>query len=671
MEKKTYSIECKNFGKNQIERSYNLIANHNRSCFDKISEVYKNTQAVENQRNMHNEESHAKRLKLLEEFDEKLPSELSEIEEKMKALMEIEQADKLQEEFEKFKLDCESIMQRKKNLIIEFTKELNFRDQTYVDSMKQFHLDIQKMIELMSEQFITLRDKMLEHLNTIEEQFLEDRKDIINEQYITYIKNLIDKLDRVGTEKEKELTTLQDTLEENAENEAKKKENDFIIKVILMETHLNYIKEKVEEFLYEIKILYDKLEYRIKIRDEKIKEAEEKKEQFNNWNTKLVDKINYCMEIYKKNDYQKRVKNNQLRNELLKMTESYDALKEKFQHFEKHDELTFKEIYDMKSKEAKELALKVVLADRTIKTQQLGMENFSNDNNKGFSLDELQKDEEIDEDENLNNNNNQNEEKIKKTFKQNILDKISIPRVKQVFEYIIDEAEFLIETEIIEKCKGMTYEEKVPEYVESICKALNIKNEHELNQLLELFYNHDLNSKKSSENDNENEGENENINNISENEENENKDNNNIKKENDNIEIDPDTVLDILKEFYNEKKKKAKEKMQDNATSGGASGGGFNLEDNEEAKRERMKYLSETYWEKLGNTISDKTYNVWKALDTALSSYHELLFTRKQLVENVKDLNEKHGELQKLLTQYMNSDVNRDLIIPPHKTIKG
>ena len=576
---------------------------------------------------MHNEESHAKRLKLLEEFDEKLPSELSEIEEKMKALMEIEQADKLQEEFEKFKLDCESIMQRKKNLIIEFTKELNFRDQTYVDSMKQFHLDIQKMIELMSEQFITLRDKMLEHLNTIEEQFLEDRKDIINEQYITYIKNLIDKLDRVGTEKEKELTTLQDTLEENAENEAKKKENDFIIKVILMETHLNYIKEKVEEFLYEIKILYEKLEYRIKIRDEKIKEAEEKKEQFNNWNTKLVDKINYCMEIYKKNDYQKRVKNNQLRNELLKMTESYDALKEKFQHFEKHDELTFKEIYDMKSKEAKELALKVVLADRTIKTQQLGMENFSNDNN--------------------------------------------IPRVKQVFEYIIDEAEFLIETEIIEKCKGMTYEEKVPEYVESICKALNIKNEHELNQLLELFYNHDLNSKKSSENDNENEGENENINNISENEENENKDNNNIKKENDNIEIDPDTVLDILKEFYNEKKKKAKEKMQDNATSGGASGGGFNLEDNEEAKRERMKYLSETYWEKLGNTISDKTYNVWKALDTALSSYHELLFTRKQLVENVKDLNEKHGELQKLLTQYMNSDVNRDLIIPPHKTIKG
>ena len=34
---------------------------------------------------------------------------------------------------------------KKKNLIIEFTKELDYRDQTYVDSMKQFHKDIKKI----------------------------------------------------------------------------------------------------------------------------------------------------------------------------------------------------------------------------------------------------------------------------------------------------------------------------------------------------------------------------------------------------------------------------------------------------------------------------------------------------------------------------------------------
>ena len=452
--------------------------------------------------------------------------------------MEIEQADKLQEEFDRFKLDCDAIMQKKKNLIIEFTKELDYRDQTYVDSMKQFHKDIKKMIKLMSEQFITLRDKMLTELNLIEEKFNEDRKDILDKQYSNYIKSLIDKLDFVGTEKEKELTNLQDTLEENAEMEAKKKEDDFIYRVIHMENHLNNIKEKVEDFLYDIKILYEKLEYRIKIRQEKIKEADEKREQFTSMEIKLKDKINKGLEKYRKKDEEKREKNSKLRNDLLKMTHSYDALKEKFQHFEKHDELRFKEIYDMKNKEARELALKVVLADRTIKTQQLGRDTIPNDVNEGFTLDELQKEQELEEEDNVKNKNI--EEQNNANFKHNILDKISIPRVRKVFECIIDEAEFLIDMKTIEKYEGMSAEEKVPGYIESICRALNIKNEHELNELLALFYKSNKNVKK--EEDDEEEGKEKED--EGENSEDKNKDN-----DNDDVSFEKDNVLNILKEF--------------------------------------------------------------------------------------------------------------------------
>ena len=479
---------------------------------------------------------------------------MAEINEKMKSLMEIEQADLLQEKFELFKLDCEKIMQQKKDLIVEFLKELDYRDQTYVDSMRNFHRDIERMIKLMSEQFIKLRDMMLNHLDQIENKFLEDRKDIIDEQYLSHIHKLIDTLDEIGTKKEKELTTLQDTLEENAEKAAKNTENDFINKVILMENHLNHIKEKVEEYLYEIKILYEKLEYRIKIRDEKIKEAEEKKDQFNSWNIKLLDKIVFCNEVYRKNDLQKRIKNSQLKTELLKMTESYDSLKEKFKHFEKHDELRFKEIYDMKSKSIKELALKVILADRTIKTQQLGMENIPNDNPEGFTLDELQKDQEFDENETATAKDKDTEQ-MKNKFIQNIMDKISIPRVKQVFAYIIQEAEFLIERELIVRTENMTLDEKLVEYVESICRALNIKSEQELNQLLELFYKHNLNNQQDDPN-----AENQNIDDSQSEHNHEIKEGENT--ENDDIIIDPDEVLDILKEFYNEKKKRAKEKSK-------------------------------------------------------------------------------------------------------------
>ena len=158
-------------------------------------------------------------------------------------------------------------------------------------------------------------------------------------------------------------------------------------------------------------------------------------------------------------------------------------------------------------------------------------------------------------DDNLKNKNI--EEQKNANFKHNILDKISIPRVRKVFECIIEEAEFLIDIKTIEKCEGMTSEEKVPEYIESICRALNIKNEHELNELLSLFYKSNKNNKKEEDNEEAKEKEDD-----LDNSEDKNKDN-----DNDDVSFEKDNVLNILKEFSRVKTKKAKEKLQSNATS--------------------------------------------------------------------------------------------------------
>lgn len=90
-----------------------------------------------------------------------------------------------------------------------------------------------------------------------------------------------------------------------------------------------------------------------------------------------------------------------------------------------------------------------------------------------------------------------------------------------------------------------------------------------------------------------------------------------------------------------------------------ATGNAFNKDDenNIEVKNERMKFYSESYWNKLGKIISDKTFNVWKALEKGLTNYHDMLFERKKLVDEVKDAQEKNRELKKLLNQYMESDV--------------
>ena len=301
------------------------------------------------------------------------------------------------------------------------------------------------MISLMRKQFHDLRYQMLEHIKKIEDKFKEDRGKLIQD-YIGNIKKLIVSLKEVEDNGEKNLNELEDAKEDESDKSAYKKEMEMINKIYVMEKHFNFLKENIEVFTYDLKILNEKLDYRVEVRSEKIKENEEKDRQYTKWTAKLKERINENRRTYRDKDHENRVKNHQLKDELSRMTDSYDKLKEKFQHFEKYDELRFKYIYDMKSKEAKELALKVALADRTIKNQQLGIEIITNDNPDGFSLEQLQKEQDIG-DENLNKKEVTEEEKLNP--KQSILSGIPTERIKQVFTYIVMEAEYLIDLEVI------------------------------------------------------------------------------------------------------------------------------------------------------------------------------------------------------------------------------
>ncbi len=64
--------------------------------WDKISHIRKTTQDAENRKNISNALRHAERLELLQKIEESIPLEKAELENKLKSLMEIEQADELQ-----------------------------------------------------------------------------------------------------------------------------------------------------------------------------------------------------------------------------------------------------------------------------------------------------------------------------------------------------------------------------------------------------------------------------------------------------------------------------------------------------------------------------------------------------------------------------------------------
>ena len=54
--------------------------------------------------------------------------------------------------FEKKEFLLRPELKKKNDLILEFRKELDYKDQLYVDSLKKFRIDIQNKIELFKKQ---------------------------------------------------------------------------------------------------------------------------------------------------------------------------------------------------------------------------------------------------------------------------------------------------------------------------------------------------------------------------------------------------------------------------------------------------------------------------------------------------------------------------------------
>ena len=68
--------------------------------------------------------------------------------------------------------------------------------------------------------------------------------------------------------------------------------------------------------------------------------------------------------------------------------------------------------------------------------------------------------------------------------------------------------------------------------------------------------------------------------------------------------------------------------------------------------------------------LSDQKLSVWKALDKALTKYHQMLVDRQNLIEETGMLNQRNEELKTVLNQYLQAGVNQELRVPPTQVIR-
>lgn len=119
------------------------------------------------------------------------------------------------------------------------------------------------------------------------------------------------------------------------------------------------------------------------------------------------------------------------------------------------------------------------------------------------------------------------------------------------------------------------------------------------------------------------------------------------------LNLDPDNVVLALKEFENERERKAIEDMM-----GASKTKKVNKaeDDAERAKREKLK--QELYWDRLTGILDPQKCSVWRALNKSLNKYYQMLVNRQNLIEETGLLNQQNEELKTLLNQYLQAGVN-------------
>ncbi|RNC55627.1 coiled-coil domain protein, partial [Trypanosoma cruzi] len=124
--------------------------------------------------------------------------------------------------------------------------------------------------------------------------------------------------------------------------------------------------------------------------------------------------------------------------------------------------------------------------------------------------------------------------------------------------------------------------------------------------------------------------------------------------------IRPQDAVRALSTFLTEKQREKKQKEEGQKESAKR-----NKEMAKMKLEERRRAAEKEYWLRMARSVPKEHQRVWGALEKGLKLYIAQLQQRKNLIVDTDSLRAQNAELRALLTQYLQSDVNYQLYIPP------
>lgn len=627
MEENLYGPEMVR-GMEQVQQSRGLIEKLKRETWEDVSKIRSDADIEENRHRVIEDKRRAERYEIIQDEAIQTSKQNEAVEMRWQDLAELEECEELSQKIEEQKRECEAILAKKQKLIDEFVDEVKAKDAIYIKQLRKQEEAIDELIAKMRNQYRDMRKNYKEQLQTIEEALLREREDLLN-----HCKREIDekfdehKLKEAGFNHGRQ--ELEDKQAMELDDVRSREASDYQNHKIQQETDLQIVEKCLEDMKAIYQLNTEKLTYNTRVLKEKQAENTQEKQILTTRERKLRERLALVRKLYSDKEKEFNRENALLTDEFKKATRAFRELQKKYKHFEKDDTQRYTEIFEMNAAEARALGRKILKCDRVIYLQQLGLPWTQPEETDQLLEEQEEEVQEVKEQE----AEHQSSHRQPSTT-------VSVQRIRQVFTLLVDECGFLVEDKVKDQSRDKSEKECLTMKIDSIRKTLGIETMEDVELLVNTFY---QNSQDDLSQDS--------VSDV---------------QDPDYLEVDPDDIIDLLFQF--------REAKETHGTGAGGSksheSGGISHTPARSQTREGKEKQGPSFWERMVALLPESHLRTWKVLVKTFQNYYSLLQARQQLVEETGVLHQQNEELRALLKQYLEANVNQELIVPPTQMIK-
>lgn len=702
-------------GLQQVSESLFHLDRRKHGGIQDVTSVRVTTDEAESRRRVEDERMRHERLTKLQTEALSSAKANAAIEMKWAELLEKEIPQELHHDIQQQMAACSAIIASKDNLTNEFLMQLRSKDEEYVRALRQQAEDVETMLTQIRSEFKEMQSEYDKEIDAIEDAYLEERDKMIAD-HTADIDSLFDSRKNKEVYYKEAKQKREEQYQREIEDLTTKGADQYNKLKIELEMNIQTLKQQLEEIRATYQLNTEKLDYNYRVLTELDVEKNAELSRYKRRLTRLKDQLNHFSAKYAQMNALDAKTNNDLTDDYRRLTQKYKDLQAKFRHFEVADTQKFDEVWGMHEDEAKDLVDTLLKADKVLAEQQLGwrwkapdMLSLANKGGGassvgpgasvapgdgsvggggsqslggggGSTLGGMEEVGDVDGGDSVTERSTarslEGQSQAAASQKKSAA-RVSGSRIRTVLKLLSQEAGFLaLEPQLQESLDGVPTGDAELTRAEAMLKALGVKSEEKVAQLLQYFFkDHDQAIDVEIETFGEKEVQYDEFGLVIPNEE---EDEAEMPDEdlllqfpNEDLEdlrevINPESVMAAVRAFMDDAAEG--ENTVNLATTGAPRAGGKGGDDAQTGRKKGNNI--QNYWTQLSQVVNDDSVSVWNQLEVDLKNYKDILTKRAESVKEVDELAAQNVELKRVLNQYLGDSANEKFCIPPSQTMR-